>query len=351
MKITVRIAAMLLLMCVLLGGAAHAEDVDERFENKTWDEVLQQFFDDRKINTRYVAVGYYNTVTGEEHYIDPYTYRVAASLYKLPLNMYFVDEICAGNMDWDTPICGPKYEKAMEMSIVYSDNQISELMQQYIGRYDKYREAISVYMGVDTEADPDFLRDNRFTAREMIYCLRTLYDGSEKYEKIIDAMKRASQDKFFCNRENPFDVAHKYGYIEVNDTLHVNDCAVVYTTEPILIVLLSDVRNTEQWMGDLCVLMTEYAEYNIQPEPEVEPETEPQELPEVEPPALPDEPDTQPTAVPEDTVQSPAEFPAPEIADRTFYIFFLPAVLAAAAASGYLLLRKKTVRSKSRRHR
>ena len=83
---------------------------DERFAGKTWDEVVDEFLRSWGTDPKNVAIGYYNTVTGEEHYVNADQYMVSASMYKVPLNMVFLDRLSRGEMDWDTNISGYPYE-------------------------------------------------------------------------------------------------------------------------------------------------------------------------------------------------------------------------------------------------
>ena len=154
MKLTKKLLCLLAALCILFSllPTAFAEVADdERFKDKTWDEIVDAFFAEHSTGPGFITFGYYNTVTGEEHYYDGDKYVVAASMFKIPLNMLFTEKIANGEMDWDTKIRGIAYENMLEWTIVNSDNQMAEYLWKATGSYRTYRELICPYMGVDPE--------------------------------------------------------------------------------------------------------------------------------------------------------------------------------------------------------
>ena len=260
----------LLALCVLLPGlpAAAAEEPEEdaRFADKTWDEVVEDFLEKWGADPKSLTMGYYNTVTGEEHYLNPDQYMVSGSMYKVPLNMAFVAKITAGEMDWETNIGSIKYETLLEGSIVYSDNNYAKTLWSYLGNgtYRTYRRIIAPIMGEDPDTvDAKFYENNFFTARQMIYCLRELYENQDVYPRIIETMQRAEPHEYFKRYEQRFDIAHKYGFLQTEYHLYMNDCGICFTDDPILIVLFTDnVTKAYEVMADFCTLMCEYTQYH-----------------------------------------------------------------------------------------
>lgn len=92
-----------------------------------------------------MAIGYRNTVTGEEGYWNGDTYMVAGSMYKVALNMYWAEKVYLGEIGWDEPISGGAYkpdlpyETVQYMSIVESDNDYSSALFERMGTYREYR--------------------------------------------------------------------------------------------------------------------------------------------------------------------------------------------------------------------
>ena len=55
------LTAVFVLGCVPAGAAGY---VDERFTDKSWEEVIDDFFTQHNIDPARVSLGYYNTVSG-----------------------------------------------------------------------------------------------------------------------------------------------------------------------------------------------------------------------------------------------------------------------------------------------
>lgn len=131
----------------LLEGRASAVDTaeDARFTDKTWEQVIEDFLLSYNIDPDSVAIGYRNTVTGEEGYWNGDTYMVAGSMYKVALNMYWAEKVYLGEIGWDEPISGGAYkpdlpyETVQYMSIVESDNDYSSALFERMGTYREYR--------------------------------------------------------------------------------------------------------------------------------------------------------------------------------------------------------------------
>ena len=256
----------ILALFAALAPASYAEEGDERFSGKTWEQVMEEFFTEHGTDPERVTAGYYNTVTGEEHYWRGDEYMVSGSMYKIPINMVFTERIYNGEMNWDDQINGLKYEKALEFTIVNSDNNIARDMWNYLGGYQEYRKIICPYMGVDPETvDEMYWKNNYFTAEQMIHCLKTLYEGQERFPGIIDMLLRAEPSNYFKMHQQEYDVAHKYGYLAEGSTLYLNDCGICYTDEPICIVIFTDTVNKPyEVLTEFCTLMCDWAQYHTE---------------------------------------------------------------------------------------
>ena len=257
-------AALILCLHLSVLPAASALEEDERFAGKTWLQVVEEFNERMSIRDQNVAYGYRNTVTGEEHFFNGDTYMVSASMYKVPLNMMVAEELYNGEIDWDTQFGGLTYRKLQEGSIIHSDNDYARILWQHVGNgnYRTYRRAIAPLMGEDADTvDPKYYENNFFTPRQMIHCLNELYTNAERYPGVIECMKLAEPKNYFRRNETRFEIAHKYGFLE-DTTLHMNDCAIVYTDEPILIVCFTDGQfNAYDVLAEFCTLMCDYAQY------------------------------------------------------------------------------------------
>ena len=268
-----RILLFSLSLCLLLclSPSALAAEVGEPykytdFAGKTWEEVIEDFFSDHGTDPDTVALGYMNTVTGEVHYHNPDKYMDAGSLYKVPLNMWFAERIYTGEISQDSIIAGTTYDRLQEWTIIHSDNTFAEYMWNHIGGYYKYRREICPYMGVESDTVEDkYYENNFFTARQMIHCLNFLCTESERFPGLVDTMLLAEPENYFNYKPQQYPVAHKYGYNTEGWHFYLNDSAIVYTDEPIVIVMFSDNTNEPyEALADFCTLMCDYTQYHIE---------------------------------------------------------------------------------------
>ena len=361
MKLLKKWMAFCAVLCLLLSvcprAAAESPDEpgDERFVGKTWEQVIDEFLEEHYTDAERVGLGYYNTVTGEEYYHNPDTYFIAASVFKVPLNMLFLEKISNGEMDWDTNIRGYRYEYLLKGTIIDSNNDLAEALWRAYGQgqmvpYRYYREAIAPYMGEDAETvDPLYYRNNLFTARQIIQCLHLLYDNPDRFPRLLDTMKEAEPKRYFKNHPQKVEVAHKYGYVVEDGYLYLNDCGVCYTEDPICIVAFTQgINQPYAFLADYCTLMIDYAEYQTKLRHEQELEQARQnaiqtmngtteESPSPTPGAAALSTAVEQTAAP-DAAATPAPAPAEEKESSSFPIGQI-LVLAAALAAVVAVLR------------
>ena len=257
----------LFLIAVFVLGAVPARAVQEddaRFAGKTWEEVIDEFFTANDIHPERLSLGYYNTVTGETHYHNGDQYRVPASMYKVALNMYWSEQVYLGNATWEDMVLDRTLAQAQETSIVNSNNEYSFALMNRMGTYRQHRDKVAPYYGVDPETvDPQYFKSHQITAEQMIHCLKLLYTESERFPNVLELMGKAEPDDYFNSGETTFPVAQKYGYIDDQYALYINSCGVVYTDEPILLVMLTcNVTYAQKMLGAFCDLMADYSQYH-----------------------------------------------------------------------------------------
>lgn len=336
--ISLLLAALMLLCCPRVYGA---EESEYSFEGKDWDTVISEFLDKYNIDPDTLAFGYYNTVTGEEHYWGADKYMTAASLYKLPLNMYFTEKVSSGEIGWDTLYGGYTYEVLLQCSIEYSNNELSEMLADQIGTYSEYRAAIAPVLGVDPESvDSEYFNGNCFTPRQMIHALKELWENQESYPRILEHMKKASPDSYFSLSEDRFEIAHKYGFFEHEGHYIANDCGLVYTDDPILLVMFTDnCAGGVMTLARYCTLMCDYAQYTrqlrLKAEAEAAARAEEATEPKPETPAVTEYPEPAPTPEPTPIPEPEPEETEQEQQDGGFLGVFL---LLAGLAGAYALM-------------
>ncbi len=330
-------AAAALTLCLSLGFSALADgDDDALYAGKTWEEVVDRVLEECDVSRDHITAGYCNLVTGEEHYINGDEYKTAASMYKLPLNMYFTDLIQSGQFDWDSYYPNVTYEYVRDASLIYSDNDWSMFLwsSSVIGGYSKFRELTAPYMGVDLNDVPDnYYSDNIYTARQFINCLKLLYNEQDRFPGIIETMQQTEQERFFMLREPRFKIAHKYGYISENGHSFMNDCGLAFTSQPIALVMFTDnVDNAEELLTAYCTAVCEYTNYTVA-NPPATPTPEPTAVPTPTVPAVTPSAEPAPTAAAQEPEDTGAATP---LAALLFIALFL-----AAGIFGAVTLKKK----------
>ena len=265
-----RTAALLLLLFLLAPlffpqGAAAAENAGSDAE---WDfsggpdGVIGDFMAASGLNEENFAMGWYDTVSGEEWYYNPDAFFVAGSLYKLPLNMIYADRLAEGEVTEKDYADGWQIGTAMRASIVRSDNAAAQALRRGLGLDNSaYRNRMAQYSGLDaSELPSSYYTDNCMSPRFMINTLRALYGDAEKYAVIIDYMKQALPGHYFRLTQGEYEIAHKYG-AKGNAK---NDCGIVYTPRPFLLVVFLRAGRGEQYLGEICRIMTAYSLYREQ---------------------------------------------------------------------------------------
>ncbi len=269
-----RIAALLALALLLLPAAVAAAPETEaapipdedRFGGKDWDAIMAEFIAAHGAFPSRMGAAYYNTVTGEEHYFNGDQYRYAASVYKLPLNMVYAERVYRGEMQMDDRIGGWTYGEMQRLSLELSSNSVSELLCGHLGTRQQYCEAIAAYLADDpSDLDAEFYYKcytNSLTPAQVMCALKKLYAAPDRYPNVLEHMKSAQQKEYFCLTERRFPIAHKYGCLLTEEANTVNDCGIVYTDDPILIVMFTgNMPGAFRLLGDYCTLMCDYAQY------------------------------------------------------------------------------------------
>ena len=281
-------AAAALLLCLGLTPPARAE------EDPSWDEVNAKVLAEYEMDESSIHAGYLNLVTGEEHYINGDEYAVAASMYKVPLCMYFAEHLADGSLDWSPYEEYFSYKDVQDAVLIDSSNENAMfLFNTFLDGYDNFRVLTAPYMGVEPGSESvEITMHNYYTAREFIHCLKLLYDEQERFPDIIPTMQQAMTDRFFKLSEPRFRIAHKPGWISPPDSYVpiLNDCAICFTTQPIALVMFtSSFNTTEEFLSAWCTAMCEYTE-TLANKPEPTPAPTPAPLPVATPEPTPEPP-------------------------------------------------------------
>ena len=263
-----RFAACMLIAAFLfsLGAPVLAADTAEdgaSVAGKTLEGLIAEFMQENYLNETNFSLCYYNTVTGEEYCYNETAFMIAASTYKLPLNLYYYELQSAGEItgDTDIPGAGTTLDDCHRMSLVDSNNEVSIAMLYHLGSFRDYKEAMRTYFTMtDDEIDPIYYADNYYCTRMMMDCLKYLYAHEDDFTEMLDYMKQACPGAYFkAYLEDKVTIAHKYGSFAGAE----NDTGIIYASQPFLLAVYT------QGVGELipaaaAALLYEYTEYQYQ---------------------------------------------------------------------------------------
>ena len=266
------IAAALSLAAVLTlaSPAALAADTKKTDEEEAEAEltgagkIITDYLAEHKIAAHKIGIAYYNTETGEEYLFNGDKYFLAASVYKVALNMYWAEKVYEGEIDFDMPVLRRPLSYAQSNSLIYSNNQYSTALIDLIGTYSDYRRAVAPFYGLTAEEAEarEYRTSNDLTPAMVLRCLKTLAEDEERYPGVIDCMLEAEPEDYLRRGETEYDIAQKYGYYPTQRGEVINIAGIVYTDAPFCIVILScGVKSIKSHMYELGRLLADYTEY------------------------------------------------------------------------------------------
>ena len=252
----------LLLAAVLLCGTAVAYEVPQDFTDLTLEEAITEFREYYQLTEDNFSLSYYNTVTKESYDFNEYHFAIAASTYKLPLNMYFYELEAKGEIDPNEMFrhTGMTLAQVHEQSIQYSNNEVSEAMTGYWINYYEYKKAMLKYSAIADEDIPEsFYLTNHSCTKIMMDTLKYLYEREDEFAELIGYMKLAMPGEYFQAGVSEYEVAHKYGQVDE----FINDVAIIYTPQPILLAVYTQGTYGTGICAEAARLVTNYTVWNM----------------------------------------------------------------------------------------
>ena len=250
-----------LLLCILPVCADELPTGAERFAGKSPEGLVEEFVREHHLSDGAFAMSYRNLVTGESFGYHELEMMVAASTYKVPLNLYYYRMENNGEIAPDAfiPNAGMTLDKAHERSLVLSDNDVSEGMIYYLGGFKIYKQAMRDFFTLtDDEIDEQYYYGNLYCARMMTDALQWLYDRSEDYQPMLELMKRAQPEQGYFRRDvTEIEVAHKYGSYEGAE----NDVGIFFAEQPFALAVYTRDTLGEEYCAQFARLMTDYNLY------------------------------------------------------------------------------------------
>lgn len=252
-----KILIFLMLVLLLCSWTMAAYEIPQDFTGRTLEDIMAEFMEANQLTERNFSISYYNTVTGESFDFNEKKFAIAASTYKLPLNMCFYEMEQSGQIDPNEKFryTGMTLTEIHEESIVHSNNEVSEAMTGYWNNYYIYKENMRKYSSMPVEEIAEtYYETNHSCTRIMMDTLKYLYTNSQKFEELIGYMKISTPGRYFQAGVQEYEVAHKYG--EVNE--FVNDVGIIYTPQPILLAVYTQGIYGAGVCADAARLLTNY---------------------------------------------------------------------------------------------
>lgn len=254
------------LFCILvvLSTAVLAYSTPQDIDHRDLDELMGEFMALNGLDETNFSMSYYNTVTGESYAFNDKKFMVAASTFKLPLNMYYYEMERDGLIASDASI--PRTEHPLNdchrMSLVHSDNEVSIAMLYNLGIFREYKECMMKYFTMPrSEIAYEYWVDNYYCTNMMMDALKYLFYNGEQFPEMLAYMKQAQPDSYFRAHVKDWPVAHKYGFFDGA----INDVGIIFTPEPFCLAVYT--YNTDHTIvPDVAALVTDYNVSHIGPE-------------------------------------------------------------------------------------
>ena len=341
---------LLLATLLVLTVFVPAYEIPADFTGLELEQVMADYMAERGLNENNYSVSYCNTVTGETYAFNDEKFMVAASTFKLPLNMYYYEMEQEGLIASDAYIsrAGTTLDNAHSESLVWSNNEMSIGMLYNLGEFRDYKELMRKYFTMtEEEIDDLYYVDNYYCTRMMMDALSYLYEYRADFSEMIGYMKQAQPGQYFKAGVTEYEVAHKYGYFEGA----VNDVGIIYAPQPFLLAVYTQ-DAAEAVVAETAALLTAYNVWQNReiPEEELRLELEVQYVPKEEPapeePVVPVLPQPPEGSVEPDASTAPETPEKPESAFEWWMVAVALGVFAVFGGGALVLLNPKKMQEK-----
>ena len=268
-------------------GETGAVEYEADFSSESLGEVIERYLEGKAPAGSRILIGWQDVESGAEWYRGPDIYLEGANTYRLPLCMLYADWVDEGLLSLEDKVGAYVLERAVAAVLTSPSPNPADALRYGVS-YDhrEYRTAIAKNCGMDVETLPSaYFMANQFSPRFLIGTLRSLWDGGEKYDWLIESLKEAQPDSAIGLYRGEYELAHVIGR---SDTVYC-DTGLVYTERPFLLtVMTGGVPNAERLIGSVARIAMDYAEYlaahpGFEPIPAPEPaEDEPGSTPAAE---------------------------------------------------------------------
>ena len=255
MKIRSAIAAATACILLVFGVCPESVYAQDTGTEALSDEVTA-LMSSQGLNAGNFSCSYYNTVTGESYDYNANKMMFAASLYKLPLNMYYYEQEAAGKISPNAHYGGYPLSTCHQDSLQYSDNGVSVAMMHAVGSSQQYKTLMLKYASMSkNDIGREYFSGNYSNSRYMMGVLKYLYSHADLFSRAIGYMDAANPGEYFEKYVAQYKVAQKYGWYEQN----LNCAAIVYTQEPYLITAFTkDAKDKASILGQINKMFCDY---------------------------------------------------------------------------------------------
>ena len=246
---------------------------DEDFKILIESEMAKYGFNENNF-----AFFYYNIDDKKYYFYNENSYFTAASTIKVPVAMYYYDEINAGTYTTDSKLLYEQgdYEAGggttaslysvgdyvplgylLEQAIINSDNTAINILIGNLG-YSNARRGITKYS--DEIVPEDFYSSNITSARYSYDVINYLYEHQDSYQKLIEDMKQSSMGMYLKEYITDYDVAHKYGSYGG----YVHDYGIVYGEKTYLVgIFTRNITDSDEVIASISLDILNYTLGNL----------------------------------------------------------------------------------------
>ena len=229
-------------------------------------------------NENNFAFFYYNIDDKGYYFYNENKYLTAASTVKVPIAMYYYDEINAGTYTTDSKLLYEQgdYEAGggttaslysvgdyvplgylLEQAIINSDNTAVNILIGNLG-YSNARKDITKYS--DEIVPEDFYSNNITSAGYAYDVINYLYEHQDSYQKLIEDMKHSSMGMYLKEYITDYDVAHKYGSYGG----YVHDYGIVYGEKTYLVgIFTRNITDSDEVIAQISLDILNYTLGNL----------------------------------------------------------------------------------------
>ena len=245
----------------------------EPMEDEDLKTLINYEMEKYNFNENNFAFFYYNINDKKYYFYNQDAYFTAASTVKVPIAMYYYDEINEGKLTLDSTLLYSSgcYESGggttaslysvgdkvplkhlLEQSIVNSDNTAVNILIKNLG-YTKMRKSITKYS--DNTFPDNFYNQNITSAGFSYDVINYLYQHQDSYSELIENMKKSSMGMYLKEYIKDYDVAHKYG----SYSGYVHDYGIVYSEKPYLVgIFTKNISNSDEVIANISLDILNY---------------------------------------------------------------------------------------------